>query len=289
MRITDQRRAYSVRAVGPLLRLVTTVLLWVVAFGVGTPALASIGIVESLSTTVSVGAGDTVARELTVFNNGDTVRRVNVSVQDIMPTSSVESMPEGDRPPSAEPWIDLETDSFLISPGENRTFTFRVVLSEAETTPQSRWTSIVFEPAQSLQPTEQQDGIQIRTLTRYAYTVIVHANDPVPSPINIGDVTSITEDVPTDVLRLAADLSVDSKIQRALTQVQVFNRTTGEQISATTPVTVRIYPGLIRRTTYEIERPMPGQYEVLLIVDAQDGDVSAVRLDLDIGSPSLVD
>lgn len=257
----------------------------VAALGLDATARASIGIVESLTATLDVRAGDTVTRTVTVFNNGDTPRRVRVALFDRAPGAQRTFVDAKTLPSSAAALIRPEVDEFVVAAGENRPFTFSVTVPEGMRESKTLWSILMFEPAQNLQDARPTQGIGIRTQTRFAYSVIIHVNDPKVKRVTIGGVSPGVSDDP-DPRELLVDTTLTVEGERVTfvtAQAQAFDRETGEQITATPPARLRLYPGYPRDVRFDLSALDPGAYEILLLAETTDDDLYAARFDLDVG------
>ena len=251
-------------------------------------AQATVGILEALSDVVELQAGAQITNTVTVFNTGDDVRRVNIALYDREPLDGATYRPPATIEGSAAPFITLESEAITVAPGENRSFSYTVTVPEDHTDARSYWSIIMFEPATALQDAERsEEGLRVNTLTRYAYTLVLHANNPEPSDVSIRDV----KPVPADATRTAgpaiqAAFATDGMRALPVTiQAQVFDRTTGDEALSTPARRMRLYPEYERTHTFDFSSLRGGQYEVLLLAEDPSEQMTAVRFDLDLGTP----
>ena len=249
-------------------------------------AMANIGILESLTATIDMMPGETATRTITVFNNGDSPQRVRVRLLDRIPGGDPEYVEPGSITTSASQMVRPEVDEFIVADGENRRFSFTVTAPPDVDEPATYWTVLMFEPEGELEEdVPPAEGIQIRTRTRYAYSVLVHVGAPDVSGITIGDVArGDASGMDRDALLIDATLQVEGqRVALVRVQAQVFDRAVGDQIFSTPPATVRLYPGYEREVRFDLSDVPPGAYEVLLLAETENSDMYAVRLDLDVG------
>ena len=253
----------------------------VVTLHLGATAYGNLAIPGNLVDTFEVSVGGTAEGSVVVINPNDAPLTVRVDVLDRIPGDRDIYVAGGTIDASAAAMVIPETYEFVLGPEEQRAVTYQVLVPSDATPAMSYWASLMFTPVTLNQP---ESGI--RTRTRIAQSVIVHVDNPEPSRVVFGDVRRAERRGGADdgTTTLEATVQLDgARLHEVNSRTQVFRRDTGEEVFASTPRFNRLYPGFETTVAFPLGRLEAGPYEALLIVETGQGDVHAVRIDLDVG------
>ncbi|HDQ45692.1 MAG TPA: hypothetical protein ENN17_09395 [bacterium] len=253
-------------------------LLWIASFFY-VPLAAEITVLGELSHEYALQPGSRQTGVIEVMNMGEKPRTARVYQTDYTYRSDGTSRYDapGAVARSNAGWMQISPRQFTVPGGEKMIVNYVVGVPDTGLSG-TYWSILMVEPVEEITP-EQPEGIQIRTVIRYAVQVVTQIGNTGDRSVRFQNAQLIRQDTGRFlVLEVEND---GNRFVRPAIWVEVFD-VEGQFQGKFETRQSRILPGCSVRREIDVTSLSVGEYKALVIVDCGDEDIFGMNLTLKI-------
>jgi hypothetical protein len=236
---------------------------------IASPLHAGITIRNGLSHQFNVSPGKTYSGKIEIQNEDPVFQGVTVYKNDFLTRAGGESLFTDSviHPRSSMDWITLNPAFVNIEPSSSAIIGFEIRVPDGPVLEGTYWSVIMVEPAVPLDTIVPAEGINIRTVTRYAIQVICTIGDTGRTEIQF---QSITQDTAEGRRTLQVDLDNNGdRFIRPVIGLEIYTPE-GNLADQFKSVQQGLFPFSQKRFLIDISRLGDGLYKAVLIADCGD-------------------
>lgn len=257
-------------------------------FGAVVPSNAQVIVRGSLAQEEKAAPGNTYEGTVELYNQGDTVRTVEVSFRDYLFTYEGQSqyLDPGSHDRSNAPWIDYGASTVTIPPQAETNIEYDVQVPDTMSgdAPSGAllgtyWSMLIVEPLNQNPNVEAEQGLAVQQVRRYGIQIITHIQNTGSPALEVLSTNLVSEGDRT-LLRLAVK-NTGTRGDRPGVRLEMYDEE-GELVLEQTSSPKRVYPGTSVRHQLDLTDLAPGEYQALLVLESKSGRPTGMQFSVEL-------
>ncbi|MCS4201835.1 hypothetical protein [Salinibacter ruber] len=241
--------------------------------GVVASSSAQVTVRGPLSQEQEVAPGDTYEGTIVLYNQGDSVRTAEVSLQDYLFNYQGQSqyLDPGSHDRSNAPWIDYGSSTVTIPPEQEANVEYEIQVPDTTSggaPTGTYWGMMIVEPLNQNPNAEPTQGIAVQQVRRYGIQVVTHIQDTGNPSLEILSANLTSEE---EQPQLHVDVkNMGTRSDRPSARLELYDES-GELAMEQSSSPKRIYPNTSVRYRLDLSDLSPGEYQALLVLESESG------------------
>ncbi|MDR3624738.1 MAG: hypothetical protein P4L16_06330 [Chlamydiales bacterium] len=227
--------------------------------------------------------GNVIEGSIPIFNAGNEVASVKVSLADYLYNASGETFYSnpGSHLRSNAPWTHLSTELLKIPPCSQVNFYYKIVVPCDSLLQGTYWGLILIEPIDEVvnQGSKEEQSLDVQTVVRYGFQLITNIRGSGAYDLKVVSKELVRQDAKT--LLVIDVLNTGTLVMEPKMHMEVFDLQ-GKCIKKAELCKRRIYPTCSVRYAPDISDLQPGKYMTLIVFDQGDKALFGTQYTLDI-------
>ncbi|MEM1123092.1 MAG: hypothetical protein AAGJ18_21800 [Bacteroidota bacterium] len=254
-------------------------LLFCATLGTNTPAFASIVILNGLSHTHEIKAGEIYSGQIIIQNTEVEEQAVNLYLRDYLfyKSGEIKYDEPGEQARSNTQWVKLSPAYVVLSPREKKIISYEIAVPQLLSDKGTFWSVVMLEGVQKRTEQSTAAQLKINTKVRYAVQLITNVSAEAKKYLRFDGVKLATiKDKPYVVVDVenTGDYLLSPHIS-----LEIFDQT-GQSMGVFKSDKRKTFPSTSLRFKLPLENIPRGNYKALLLADCGDRNVFGMNLDL---------
>ncbi len=242
---------------------------------------ANIVVTNGLTHIIAINGKSVYKGKISIQNTGNTSQNVKLYQKDYSYNAEGISsyLDFGENERSNLKWIKLSSDLVKVAAKSTVDVVYEIHTPEQEL-PGSNWSVILVEPVDEQLASNNKEGVQIKTIVRFAIQIITNNNLEANSQLTFTNV-SLTKNADKNYLEV--DIANTGELfHNVVNTLEVFDKNSGNKIAEFKSDTLSLLPNNSKRFKIEIASLPFGNYLASLYASTNDENVFGINIDLNI-------
>ncbi len=244
---------------------------------------ASIIILNGLSHNYKVEKGNKYKGFVRIMNSSDSSQGVKLFLNDYSYKASGEifySKPS-DYNRSNVDWIDLSSNYLTLKPKQRYDLYFEITVPENIDISGSFWSVLIVEPVDDIKPSNDKEGIKVRSVVRYAIQIITTLEDDLAKANLEFQNVKVNKNDGKRILEI--DIANTGELYHKVNlRTEIYSSVDGSETEIIKGNIQGLFPETSKRFYVDISKIQKGDYKLILLADCQNDLIFGQNIDLSI-------
>lgn len=176
-------------------------------------------------------------------------------------------------------WIALSTNLIKIEPKSKVNVSYEIKTPENALSGSS-WSVVMVEPVDEIQPSEDKQGFQIKTVIRYSIQIVTTNIEPAKSLLNF-DSIELTNNDGKNFLQLAI-ANIGEIFQIVEASIEIFDNKSGNNLGKFKSDRQSLLPNNAKMFTIDLGQIPPENYSATVLANGEEDYVFGINIELEI-------
>lgn len=179
-------------------------------------------------------------------------------------------------------WIMLNTDLVSLKGKEKTEIFYEIKVPEQTPDGGSYWSVIIAEPVEDIKPSnDQQQGVNITSIVRYAIQIITDVNSEKAKPDLKFEGIKIEKEVGRKFLKVAMASTGNLYCKLTIT-AEIYHKKNGQKIGSFSSHAMGLLPQTSKSFLIDLDKIPPAEYNAVLIATDEDDNAFALNVELEV-------
>lgn len=178
-------------------------------------------------------------------------------------------------------WIKLNTNLVTLKAKEKTEVFYEITVPSQPADPGSYWSVIIVEPVEDIKPSNDQAGVNITSVIRYAIQVITDYDTERAKPDLKFESVKIEKEEGKQTAKIAV-ANNGNLYCRPTVSLEIYNRKTGERLGSYTSIAMGLLPQTSKSFHIDISKVPADLYKAVLIATDEDENAFALNVELEV-------
>ena len=258
-----------------------TIYLIILLFSVGC-VKANIVILNGLSHSYKVENGQVYKGRISIENTSSQPQDVKLFFQDFSYQASglIQYSVPKTNPKSNADWIKLNTNLVSLQGKQKTEILYEITVPQEISDAGSYWSVIIVEPVDNLKPKNENTGVNITSIVRYAIQIITDLDAEKAKPDLKFEGLKIEKEDKIKILKIAI-ANEGNLYCKATATIEIYKKN-GEKIGTFFSQPMGLLPQTSKSFHIDISKINPEKYNAVIIATDEDENSFAINVELEI-------
>ncbi|PJJ68302.1 WxL protein host-binding domain-containing protein [Chryseobacterium geocarposphaerae] len=244
---------------------------------------ASIVVLNGLTHFYKVENGQVYKGKVTLQNTGNMAQNVKIFLQDFSyraDGTTYYTAPHTNEKSNTD-WIKLNTNLISLKAKERTEVYFEINVPDKIAQSGTYWSVIIVEPVEDIKPSNDNPGINITSVVRYAIQVITNYDTENVKPSLKFESVKIEKEGQQRIVKVGI-ANNGNLYCRPTANIEIYHRKTGEKVGTFSSMTMALLPNTSKSFNIDISKILPDKYNAVIIATDEDENAFALNVELEV-------